>query len=208
MRNIRACAAQRLGIVVRGGEQGLRRPIGHQDLSGRIADDDRIDHGVDDLLDASPLGSRLCFCCAEPLVVVFDLPGRASQVGDVPQHGHERTLPALGFEWCAQELEEQIGAVFRIDQDHFASPNPSIHRHAAERRREVQIIELQCVPSSLARFSRPCEQLLRSRIAHQQLALRVSQENRIADSVDDREQQSALAIESTILCRVSRSQSC
>ena len=89
-------------------------------LADRVGDDDRVRHRVDDQVQAVALGAGGRFEHAQPLIVLLDLLGRAAQVGDVAQHRDDAGAFARIFDGGAQHLEQQVGAVARIDQQQLA----------------------------------------------------------------------------------------
>src|SRR4030095_5678168 len=105
----------------------------------------------------------------------------------------------------AQQLEQQIRSVLGVDEDDLAGTQTTGNRGASQCRREMQVVQFDGMPAPFARALRPGEELLRSRVAAQQLALGIGQENRVADGVDDRKQQPSLALQATVASRMARS---
>ena len=98
-----------------------------------------------------------------------------------------------------QQLEHQVRAVLRIDEDHLARRGQRVFDEASgERRRKKQVVDLDGAAPSFTFLRANREQLLRAQVADDQLAGIVGQQNRVGDRVDDAVEQVPLPIDAGV----------
>ena len=141
------------------------------------------------------LSARACTSATpQPAIVLFDLLARAPQVADVAQNRDDAGAVARILGDRAEQLEEQVRAVDRIDEQQLAARRAGLlDRLARERRRQQHVVHAHGAAPALALLFRRREQRQRARVGDQQPALGVGQQNRVGDRVDDAVEQRALA---------------
>ena len=191
-----ACT-QRCSISLRlrrNGEQPLGRLVHQRRRAARVGHDDRIGDRVDDQVQAIALGARLHFGDAQLAVVLFDLLAGAPQVGDVAQNRDDAAALPRIFGDGAQELEQQVRAVHRVDEQQLAPRRAGfLDRLARQRRRQQHVVHAHGAAAPFALFFRRGEQRQRARVRDEQPALGVGEQNRVGDGVDDVVEQRPLA---------------
>ena len=94
----------------------------------------------------------------------------------------------------AEELEQQVRAVDRVDEQQLAPRRARLlDRLAGERRREQHVVHPHGAPAAFTLLLRRREQREGARVRDQQPPFGVGQQNRVGDGVDDAVEQRALA---------------
>ena len=161
----------------------------------RIGIGDRVDDEIE------PVALVADFRLREPqrAVALLDLFLRARQVGHVAQHGDDVGALPLVLRAGAQQLEQQVGALERIDQQELAARGFDLgDRARRERGREQHVVQRDRAPPAFAGILGRGEQLLRVRVRDDQLALRIGEQDRVGDRVDDAVQQHPLLPEACL----------
>ena len=111
------------------------------------------------------LGAHLGLGHAQLLVVLLDLLGGAPQVGDVAQDRDDaRALARIVDDGRAEQLEQQVRAVARIDQQQLARATAPATGAPRERRREEHVVQRDRAAAALALLFLRREELLGARL--------------------------------------------
>ena len=180
-------------------EQPLRRRVHQDDVPFLVGDQDRVGDRVDDQVEAVPLVADFRLRDAQRAVALLDLFLGARQVGDVAQDRDDVGALPLVLGARAEQLEQQVGAFERIDQQQLAARQLG-HADGArrQRRREEHVVQRGGAAPALARFFRRGEQLLGVAVRDDQLAFGVGQQDRVGDRVDDAVEQHPLLAEARL----------
>ena len=110
-----------LAGVHRDGEQPFGRLVHQRGRAGRVGDDNRVGHRVDNQIQSIALRARLHLGHPQLTVILFDFLAGAAQIADIPQNGDDAGPVARIFGDGAQQLEQQVRSIDRVDQQQLAS---------------------------------------------------------------------------------------
>ena len=136
-------------------EQPLGRLVHEDDVALRVGDEDRIGNRVDDEIQPVPLVAHLRLRHPQRAIALFDLLARVRQVGDVAQDRDDVGALTLVASARAEKLEQQVGALERIDKQKLAAREIGVaSRRRRECRRKKHVVERDGAAPALARVVR------------------------------------------------------
>ena len=172
--------------LVEGDEEALGGRVHHDEVARGVGDQDGIRDRVDDEVEPIALGPDLRLGGAELLVVLLDLLGRAPEVGDVPQDGHDPHAHARVTGRRADQLEEEIRSLGGIHQGELAGRGRQLlHGAPAERRGEQHVVDGHRPAATLALALPRREEALGSPVRDDHAALGVGEDDRVRDLIED-----------------------
>ncbi len=179
-------------------EQPLRLRVHEDDLRLVVGDEDRIADVAQDQVQAVALARRFLLGEPRPLVLPLELDRRALEVGDVAQHRHERALARhRGRQRLRQHLEQQVRPFVGVHEVELARRRADAagdHR-LREEGAEQEIVDLHRAPTPLRVPLRARQQHLGAPVLHDDVVVRVGDDDGIGERVDDRAQELVLLVE-------------
>jgi hypothetical protein len=149
------------GVLGRG-EQPPGGRVHHEEVAGRIRDQDGVRHRIDDEAQPVALGADLRLRRTQLLIVLLDLLGRTPEVRHVAQDGHDAHAHPGVAGGGADQLEEEIRSLGGIHERQLARLRGLLrHGVPAQGRGEQHVVDGHGPAAALALFIAGGEEALR-----------------------------------------------
>ena len=178
------------------GEELLGRRVHQERHAARVGDQNGIGDRIDDEVEAVALGPDFFLDEVELAVIFLHLLGGSTQVHDVAEHRHHHDAARRILGDRADQLEEEIGPVDRIDQEQLTALRfRALDDPAGQRGREQHVVQRDGATPSLAFTLGRHQQRLGPDVREDDAAFHVGEEDRVGDGVDHALDQRQLALE-------------